>query len=236
MNPDTLVSVHGYSGDSHQIRTFLPTYEHHECPVVILSPTDSPIDEMGPHICRTGGLRSYIGKLSIARQIKHLQILLEYPFKFYLLNDADSVCVSPNLPDYCYKEPQVVWSNEVSDMMHNRVRGYKYPRLAFQPPYFISRENIAAIVSASRKVIVDVQTPFIDWWMMAVVIKAGLSHKTYPHGISCPTFNYPPGIEWMRSSIRHHGAVMLHSLKSATEYNIMKEARAAYVAEVESQQ
>src|SRR6266508_4379022 len=129
---------------------------------------------MGPHICRTGGLQSYIGRDSLFRQIRHLQILLEYPFKYYLMNDADSMCISPNLPDYLYNESHVVWSNEVSDMMHQRMRGYQYPRLAFQPPYFISRDNIVRMLENAKRIIIDSTTPFIDWWMMAVVCKAGL--------------------------------------------------------------
>src|SRR5712672_3244855 len=102
MNPRTLVSVHCYAGDQHQVKDFLPWYIHHECPVIIMSPEDSPVT-ISPHICHHAGRRAYIGQESLDRQRKHLEILLDYPYDFFLLNDSDSFCVSSELPKYLYE-------------------------------------------------------------------------------------------------------------------------------------
>src|SRR6185503_2968878 len=130
MNENILVAVFGYghsqvspdtwdykqSGDEGRIRMLLPYYEHHECPVVIMSPSDAPIKAMGPHICRQAGKRAYTGQTSLDRQRDHLRILLEYPFKHYLLNDSDSCCFEPEIPHYLYDDcDNVFWSNEVPE-------------------------------------------------------------------------------------------------------------------------
>lgn len=216
MNPKTLVSVHGYAGDQMQIENAMPYFLHHDCSVVVLSPKDSPIVrvEAAPTvICRQEGMRAYIGEPSLERQLLHMKALLDYPFDYFLMNDADSVCVSPKIPDYIYREPEVLWNNEVSDMMHQRLRSYRYPRLAFQPPYFISRRNIEKILRVSSRVRADRTTPFIDWAMMAWACTAGIPHKGFHPVASCPTRGHPPGVDHMGALVRHHGAVMLHSIK-----------------------
>lgn len=216
MNPRTLVSVHAYEGDQHQVENAMPYFLHHECPVVVLSPKDSPIFRVQAAptvICRQEGMRAYIGPLSLERQLLQMKALLEYPFDYFLMNDSDSVCVSPKIPSYIYREPEVLWSNEVSDMMHNRLLSYRLPRLAFQPPYFISRNNIDRILKVAKKVRVDRTTPFIDWAMMAWAVTAGIPHKGFTPVASCPTRGHPPGVDHMSTLIRQHGAVMLHSIK-----------------------
>jgi hypothetical protein len=216
MNPHTLVSVHAYSGDQSQVEFMMPYYLHHEAPVIVMSPSDSPITkvEAAPTvICRQGGMRAYIGEPSLLRQREHMRMLLEFPFDYFLMNDADSVCVAPKIPKYIYDNPEVLWSNVVSDMMHQRLLSYRLPRLAFQPPYFISRRNIEKILKFAPRVRVDRQTPFIDWAMMAWAVAAGIPYKGFHPVASCPTRNYQPGVDHMSSLIRQHGAVMLHSIK-----------------------
>lgn len=216
MNPKTLVSVHGYAGDQIQIEHAMPYFLHHDCPVVVLSPKDSPIvrvDAAPTVICRQEGMRAYIGEPSLERQLLQMKALLDYPFEYFLMNDSDSVCVSPKIPEYIYREPEILWSNEVSDMMHNRLLSYRLPRLAFQPPYFISRRNIERILAVAKKVRTDRTTPFIDWAMMAWAIAAKIPHKGFLPVASCPTRAYQPGIDHMSALIRQHGAVMLHSIK-----------------------
>lgn len=210
MNNKTLVSVHGYAGDAHQIKNNLPLYEHHKCSVVIFSPTDSRIEKMGPHICRFGGIRQYIGPESLDRQQIQLRMLLEYPFDFFLFNDSDSFCLTPEIPAYLYKEKGVLWSNEVADTMHARKPGYPYPQLAFQPPYFFSREVIEKLISV--KVVADATTPFIDWVMMAWAIASKCPHKNYADGLSCPTSDNNCA-SVMAEHVLNHGKVMLHSIK-----------------------
>lgn len=211
-----LISVHGYAGDQDQIENAMPFFLHHyDAPVVIMSPVDSPIRQVKSAptvICRQAGKRAYTGPLSLTRQLLQMQALLEYPFDLFLMNDADSVCISREIPDYIFKEPEVLWSNEVSDMMHQRRLPYRFPRLAFQPPYVISRKNIEKMIAIARTVPVDTVTPFIDWVMMAWAVASNMPHKNYLNGISCPTRNYPPGIKWMSESVRR-GAAFLHSIK-----------------------
>lgn len=212
MNPNTLITVHGYSGDQHQIRNMLKYYEHHKCSVVIFSPDDSRITRMGPHICRFGGRRAYTGPASLERQRIQLQQMLEYPFDWFLCNDSDSVCISPEIPPYLYEE-RVLWSNEVSDEMHPRQPGYRWPRLAFQPPYFMPREIVQRLVEVAPTVPVDPQTPFIDWCMMSWAIAGGIPHKNFPHGISCPTSDHH-SLGTMANYVANHGRVMCHSIKT----------------------
>jgi hypothetical protein len=169
---------------------------------------------MGPHICRGVGKRAYIGPDSLVRQKLHLQAMLEYPFDFFLANDSDSVCLSPKIPQYLYDEPDVLWSNEVSDMMHVRPASYKWPRLAFQPPYFMSRQVIEKLLSVADDVEFDPQTPFIDWVFMAWAVASDCPHKNYRDGISCPSTS-PDGLNLMRHMVRHEGRIMIHSVKSA---------------------
>lgn len=211
-----LVSVHGYAGDQKQIENAMPYFLHHyDAPVVVMSPVDSPIMQVQAAptvICRQAGKRAYVGPLSLTRQLLQMKALLDYPYDLFLMNDSDSVCISREIPDYIFNEPEVLWSNEVSDMMHARRPPYRFPRLAFQPPYVISRKNIEKVLMVAKNVRTDAVTPFIDWVMMAWAITANIPHKNYLNGISCPTRNYPPGIKWMSDSVRH-GTVFLHSIK-----------------------
>lgn len=224
LNPRTLVTVHGYYGDSAQIRNALRYYEHHQAPVVIFSPSDSPILKMGPHICRTAGKRAYVGQLSLDRQLEHLRLMLEYPFQYYLANDSDSMCLSPKIPEYLYESPDVLWSNEVSDLMHQRKSTYRWPRLAFQPPYFFSRAILEALVKVAPTVETDQQTPFIDWCMMAWAIAGNIPHKNFKDGVSCPSSDYNSR-RHMSSRIAQHGAVMAHSIKTPQALQEMVSAR-----------
>lgn len=207
----TLISVHGYSGDAWQIKNNLPLYEHHKQSVVIFSPTDSKIERMGPHICRFGGIRQYIGAESLQRQQIQMRMLLEYPFDWFLMNDSDSFCLSPEIPSYLYAQRGILWSNEVSDAMHTRPAGYPWPQLAFQPPYFLSREALERLVTA--KVDADPKTPFIDWVMMAWAIATKCPHQNFHDGLSCPTSDrHCAGV--MADHVLNKGKVMLHSVKT----------------------
>jgi len=224
LNPKTLVTVHGYAGDRHQIKNMLRYYEHHGCPVVIFSPEDSPIHAMGPHICRVGGKRAYIGPLSLERQRIHLQMMLEYKeFDWFLCNDSDSVCVASKIPTKLFQE-RVLWSNEVSDEMHVRKPDYTWPRLAFQPPYLMPREVVQALVDIAPTVAVDSQTPFIDWCMMSWAIAGNIPHKNFPNGISCPTSDeHCLGV--MVHHVERQGKIMCHSIKTARALTRVLNAR-----------
>lgn len=234
MNDKTAVAVFGYAGDCHQIQHTMPYYAHHHCPVIVLSPEDSAItkDNLKTRTevtFRTGGVKAYTGEASLLRQKRHLEILLEYPYEYFLMNDSDSVCLSPELPGYLYADdPAIVWSNVVSDEMHPREEGYPFPRLAFQPPYFIHRASIQKLVEAAPTVEVNPRTPFIDWCMMSWCVKAGLPYRGFPDGVSCPTANYEPGFAHMQDRIRNQGAIFLHSIKQRDVLLRMAHARVAF--------
>lgn len=196
MNEGTLVAVCGYGpttppakdwahdlkGDAYQIEAMLPFYEHHKCPVVILSPEDAPIKSMGRHHCRHSGLRGYIGQGSLDRQRDFLKILLSYPIEleWFLMHDSDSVCLTPGIPGYLYENKNVVWSNEV---LEPRPHLSVLPKIAMQPPYFFSREALSKMLSISDKIKAHPITPYIDHYMLQLACEAKLDHRQYVKGV-----------------------------------------------------
>lgn len=236
MNENTMVVVCGYEGDAHQIRTLMPYYLHHRCPILILSPNDAPIRpaqlpvrrELG---FRTGGKRAYTGQDSLDRQAEHLKIMLSAPpeYKYFLAHDSDSVILDSAIPNYCYAEPDTLWTNIVSDAMHDphRAADYPWPHLAFQPPYFMSRNTILRLVAAAAEIKADPHTPFIDWCMMAWAVKAGITYKNFPEGASCPT-TPGLGIQTMHDLVANHGRYIVHSVKTAEALKDLAWARLAF--------
>jgi hypothetical protein len=231
MNNMTCVVVCGYAGDEHQIRQNLPYYLHHGCPVLILSPLDAPIHIKHPNVkCKSGGKRAYIGKDSLDRQAIHLKLMLDEPFQYFLANDADSVVLSSRLPGYLYAEPNILWSNEVSDAMHDdkRPAGYPYPHLAYQPPYFMNRHVIERLLVGAKDTECDPSTPFIDWCMMSWAHNAGLAHRNFPDGASCPTSD-AYSFHVMDDLVRRHGRYFLHSIKKREVLLALAHSRLAFL-------
>ncbi len=189
MNESTLIAVFGYgpskhgsntwdyknAGDVERIRMLLPYYEHHKCPVVIMSPSDAPILKLGPHICRQAGKRAYTGQASLDRQRDHLRILLGYPFKHFLLCDSDSCCVTPEIPQNFY-DVDAFWSNEITEP---RPHASPYPKLALHPPYFCSREVLGRMLTVADRVVAHPITPFIDHYMLQLVCESGVEHRNF---------------------------------------------------------
>jgi hypothetical protein len=209
MNPRTLVSVHCYEGDQHQVKDFLPWYMHHECPVIIMSPEDSPVI-IRPHICHHAGRRAYIGQESLDRQRKHLEILLGYPHDFFLLNDSDSFCISPELPKYLYEESQYFWSNECGEP---RPHPSPYPKIAMQPPYFVSRRNLERMVRVAPRIAVHPITPYIDWFMLAMVYEAGIEHRPFTCKERSTGSQETDPWEQLYARTRHGGCLFHHPIK-----------------------
>lgn len=176
MNENTLVTVHCYEGDKQQVLNFMPCYLHHECPVIIMSPEDSKVEVPGI-ICRHAGRRAYIGQESLDRQRMHLQMALEYPYEYFLLNDSDSFCVSPEIPKFLYEQSDgVVWSGEVTDP---REHPSPYPKIAMQPPYFLNRASLVRMLAVAHRVFAHPITPYIDHYMLQLTCEAGLQHKSH---------------------------------------------------------
>lgn len=240
MNDGTLVVICGYAGDAHQINTLLPYFVHHKRHILVLSPDDAPI--LPKHLYlrdiknisfQTGGKRAYTGQLSLDRQIEHMKILLQTPgdFKTFLMHDSDSVVLSSVLPNYLYNEPDVLWSNVVSDAMHDphRPAGYPWPHLAFQPPYFTSRATLQKLVDVGPTVSADSHTPFIDWAMMAWAVRAGIPWKNYPDGASAPTTPGSDALRMMTELAGRHGRYILHSVKTPLALKQLAWARVEFL-------
>ncbi len=223
-NNSVLVSVHCYQGDRKQVEEILPFWEHHGYPIVIVSPKDSQVHGIGPHICRAEGKRAYIGQDSWDRQRLQMEVLLEYPQNWFLLNDADSFVITPKLPYYLFEDENVVYSNEVDDFRKpgQSWQGLKpwpmdyhqgYPLIAMQPPYFLSRMALENIVIASKGLVACPITPFIDWWWIPACYASGVKHKRFPTGASCETVT-SNGIAVMSECVGKRSATFVHSIKS----------------------
>lgn len=247
---DTLVVVHCYQGDAELVRAFLPQFLHHGCKVLVLSPADSPVQIDHPGVeCRSAGNAAYFGQDSLDRQRAHLELLLTYPQTYFLLNDADSMCLSPEIPAYLYEGAQgTVWSNEVRE---TRPHPSPYPKIAFHPPYFLHRDTISRMLEVADRITAHPITPFIDWYMVALACEAGLDHKSYPDGRSGTAWKHGPipetkemghnfvhtpsthgvdGAQRMRQFVAR-GTVMVHSIKHPPVRDLLVVAHAKYVAQ-----
>lgn len=229
MNEQVLVSVHGYAGDEQQVNDLLPVYEHHKAPIVIMSPTDSPIKKVGGHICCHAGLRAYIGPISLDRQHLQLKKLLEFkdvygnPFQWFLMNDSDSFVACPELPSYLFEFTDILWSNEVDDFRrpgesYNGLPPWPldyhkgYPLKAFQPPYFCHRNALERMVEVAPNVKPCPICPFIDWYMVQLATDAGIRHERFREAVSCET-KTNNGFTIV-SSLVEKGALFIHSVKN----------------------
>jgi hypothetical protein len=246
---ETLVVVHCYKGDRAVAKNAMPLFLHHGAPVLVLSPEDSPVTFRAKGVtCRSAGKAAYYGQDSLDRQREHLKILLEYPQRFFLLNDADSLCLDPVIPSYLYERSPdgVVFSNEVGDW---RQHESPYPKIAMQPPYFLTRETIERLLAVGP-ILAHPITPYIDWYMVAATYSAGLAHATFPDGASFPAWRRTdiPETQLMGHNFQHKndpegfihgdvhmrqcvlgGAVLIHSVKHKEVLRDLVEAHADYV-------
>ena len=141
MNPDTLVVVHCYAGDKERVEAFLPQFLHHECPVLILSPEDAPVEIDHPGVtCRSAGKAGWKGAHTVHRQIAHWKIAAEFPQRYFLMNDSDSVCITPDLHAYLYEDTDVeFWCNVI---------GTHY--LNYEPPYFFDHDVLDRMIDVAE--------------------------------------------------------------------------------------
>jgi glycosyltransferase involved in cell wall biosynthesis len=235
-NPRTLIVVHCWAGDKELVEDSLRVHLRHKRPILVLSPEDSPVEIEDPVVTNySAGKRGYFGQDSLDRQRLHLEHLLTLEYDYFLLNDADSLCLAPNIPSYLYlpENQGVLWSNEVRDW---RTHPTPYPRIALQPPYFMHRSVIEKLLTQADSPAVEAHpiTPYIDWYMLALAEEAGVEHRTFPDGASFPAwrrdeiaetqqlghdYKHPYvadgkilGDVAMRGCVRN-GAVFLHSIK-----------------------
>ena len=231
MNEDTLVAVCAYTGDQHQVINALGMYLHHDTRVVLFSPEDAPAHVIYPGIERKFvGKACYIGADSWTRQKTHLEILLQYPHKFFFLCDSDSFCLSAKFPEELYRlSKNTIWSNEITEP---RPHASKYPKLAFQPSYWISREVMERMVSNWDKVAYEILTPYIDFVMNAASAEAGLLHRPFTALEHTPLTEEPCTAsdpwEVLEYRIKYMGATMMHPIKTPEQLNRCVEARKFY--------
>jgi len=236
MNANTLVAISAYAGDLGQIETNLPCYLHHGCRVVVLTPTDGPIERVS-HAkvhCRSIGLKGWIGPQTLERQRHFLELLLrEYPHRWFMLNDSDSLCLTARIPAYLYEHEDVFWSNEVLD---TNPGASSLPKLALQPPYFFSRFVLEQLIAHAKRPAASYHspTPFgplpvptecIDHWMLQVVYAAGIQHRNFINGASFETAS-GVGITEMVNLVQNHGRVLIHQVKTHAVYHRLVEAHA----------
>lgn len=192
MNEDTLVTVHCYQGDAHQVRGGLKTNLRHGCPILVLSPEDSPVvfDAPASVSFAHGGKRGYFGQDSLDRQVTHMKMLLDTPYRYFLMNDSDSYCLAREIPSYLYGQAKnMVWSNIVNE---TRPHESPYPKLAFHPSYFMERQTIEKLLKVVTQPSVRAHpvTPFIDWFMLALTEEAHVGYASYPNGVSFPAWRH----------------------------------------------
>lgn len=246
MNENTRIFVCCYEGDAHQIN--IEAMLRHGCPVTILSPDDSRavIEHEGVD-CRFGGKRAYIGQESLDRQMEHFKIMLTYPEEFFLVHDSDSVLLAAKIPQYLYNSPDTVWSNQVDDAIpeHQATFPEGWPHVAFQPPYFFSRQTVEKFVAVADdpRVKATPMMPFIDYYMVQLTMAAGLSWARVADSVSCPIAPDPRG-----TPARHHvetltngyiiamdavlnkGAIFAHSIKDPEVVKEFIEAHEHFIA------
>jgi hypothetical protein len=245
LNPNTRVAVCCYDGDQTQVIHNLGLYLHHECPLVVLSPEDSKAEIRYPGIeNRYGGKRAYIGQDSLDRQRRHLELLLEFPEDHFLIHDSDSLCLDPKIPAYLYAEPDLVWSNLVIDAIpeHQAYFPEGWPHIALQPPYFLSRKTITAMLAVAESIVASPCMPFIDFYMVQLTCTAGLPWRRFENCVSCPISAqigkkmsqaqreiYDTGFKIGLEHVRK-GANMVHSVKDPVSANALVAEYKRYLA------
>ena len=226
MNPDTLVVVHCYAGDARQVTEFLPWYLHHGCPVLILSPEDAPVSIKHSRVeCRSAGLAGWKGWQTLDRQIAHMEIIATYPQKYLLLNDADSMCITPQIPTYLYENAEgTVSSNEAM---------WAEPGAPMVPPYFYTQDSLRRMLAVKDEALKMGTTrgdiawsdpyndePAIDAFMIELVRLSGLRYTPFPDGVHRGTA-HPHDVILMQEAVLERGARFVHSIKSRKVLDII---------------
>jgi hypothetical protein len=234
MNEDTRVVVHAYAGDAFRVENALPQYVHHEAPVLVLSPEDAPVEIHGIE-SRFAGCRAYTGQLSLERQRAHLELLLDYPERWFLLHDSDSVCLEPQLPDYIHQPDTVFYNASPTARFAGSVGADDWSETvpnAFQPPLFFSRgvlERLLAVSDHSMKLLPP-WAKLIDWWFALMTQAAGLKSQAFSDGISRPIWA-PYEIARVYASVRTRGIIFLHSVKTKEALDVLVTGRAEFNAD-----
>jgi hypothetical protein len=233
----TLVVVHCYAGDQPLVEMMLPYWLHHGHPLLLLSPEDAPVNIEHPGVtCKSSGLRGWKGPHTIHRQIAHWKLTSEESFDYVFLNDADSLCLTPELPAYLYSEPDAFYCNVLCHEFEHREDDH--PNL--NPPYWMSHETLDKLITAADAVkeatphlassIDDDDTAYeyhrtveflephdwgqaIDGWYSHIVMNVlGLTWKDFFDGAT----TWPRGVAGMLAGV-DRGARFLHGIKTTVD-------------------
>jgi hypothetical protein len=231
MNEDTRIAVCCHNGDGHLVLQHLGLYLQHGCPLTILSPEDGKVTIDYPGVdSRYGGMRCYKGPISLARQAKHLHLLLEYPENYFLIHDADSISLAPKIPDYLY-ERDCVWSNVYPDDTIEQQAEFPegWPHVAFQPPYFLNRKTIERMLAINDQVIPSKIMPFIDFYMLQLTMAAKLEWGSFREGMSGPISVHSGAMAEAVDKVRSRGFLFIHATKNPATTGALIEARRQYL-------
>jgi len=222
MNPDTLVVVHCYSGDELLVQQLLPIFLHHECPVLVLSPEDSAVTIDNPRVENaTAGKKGWKGEHTLYRQLEHWKLALQRPQSWFLLNDADSACLSPDLPPHLYADPNKFWCN----VLCHENEHLESDRPNLNPPYFMHRIVLEAMVKRAEEMELPEGTDFdgyndqlaIDGFYTRLIInELHVSYENYPDGAT----TWPRGIQDLHDHVKS-GARFIHGVKHSLDAQLM---------------
>ena len=237
MNPDTLVVVHCYQGDTELVNAMLPWFKHHETPVLLLSPADSPVEIIDPQVENaSAGEAGWKGQHTLHRQVEHWKLALARPQNWFLLNDADSLCLSPDLPAYLYSDPFKFWCNVLCH--ENEHLDTDKPNL--NPPYFMNRDVLQALVDASESLEIPEEANLEphDWgqaidgfYSYLVMNLLHIPYENFPDGAT----TWPRGVGDLVDQCHTRGARLLHGVKNGTHLGLVKLAYEGWVLAKEAE-
>lgn len=224
VNEELLIAVHCYRGDQALVEKLLPFHLAHGAPVIILSPSDSPVKIPGIN-CHSAGKRAYIGADSWERQRAHLELLLAtYPHKYFLLHDSDSFLLGAELPARLYADAEdTLWGNIV---IEPRPHPSPYPKWAVQPPMFLTRDTARRMLDAPEEPLHGV-TPYLDYWWLATACRAAITVRPFSlleHPTTGPVFTGTDSWQQLDYRIRHMGARFMHPIKEDWQIELCQKA------------
>jgi len=190
--------------------------------VLLLSPVDEPVYVSHPQVtCRSVGPNDYNGDLSVERYKQQISALADYDVDWFMLNESDSFCLTPNLPDYLYGDPDLVRANYANPWNWINTNNDPQPMAtlmvhdtAMQAPWWFSRRALLRMIDVMDAAW-DGCPPyakFIDWWFHHAPHLAGLRHESYGLGGTTWPISGAEGAAAIRHKIVE-GAVMVHGVK-----------------------
>lgn len=220
---DTLTVVHCYEGDKAQVEQFLPFWLHHDTPVLVLSPADSKVRIEQPGVLNgSAGKKGWKGQHTLIRQIRHWKLALKQPQNWFFLNDADSMCLSRELPEYLFSDPYKFWCNVLCHEWEHQEDDH--PNL--NPPYFMNRDVLKALVKEAEGLEIPEepgQDPH-DWgqaidgfYTHLVLNRLQIPYENFPDGAT----TWPRGLSEMMEAVERRGARMIHGVKHSSQLNAL---------------